>query len=125
MHPAILTVIDGAVHNGVAEIADGGICGDGEILQFLRGFGQLVFHEVRMDVLNGITEQLAQITILTGDTCGFRAVGAADLLHPAQDHVGVLHEVAVHSQPVFIRSQVYPVRLPVNKSVPFLQEENI
>ena len=78
-----------------------------------------------MDILDGIAEQSTKILIIIRDTGGFGTIGAADFLHFTQNHIRVLYEVAVHFQPVGVCTQVYPIRFPVNESIPFLQEDDV
>ena len=78
-----------------------------------------------MDVLHGSGQQIVEGLIRKGDASRFGTEGPGDHLHLAQNHVRVVHEVLIHPDAVFVNAQVDPVRLPVDETVAFLQEQNI
>ena len=50
---------------------------------------------------------------------------SADKLHIAQNHFGIIHEIGVHLDAVFIGCKVYPFGFNINQPVTLLEEDNI
>ena len=60
-----------------------------------------------------------------GDAGRLRPIGAADLLHLAQNHFRVVDEILVHLEAVFIDAKMHPIRLNIYEGISLLQEQNI
>ena len=124
-HDAVLPVVELPLDQGIAEVSDAGVGGDGLVGFFLGDLLQVHGGVVGVDVLDSGGQQLLQGLIPIGNAGCLGAVGPADGLHLAQHHIRVLDKVAVHANAVGVRVQGYPVRLNVNEPVPLLQEQNI
>ena len=70
-------------------------------------------------------KQLRQRYIPIGFTGGVKTKACAFHFHLAQNHLWVLHKIAVHRNTVLIGVKVYPIWLCVNHSVTLLQKENV
>ena len=78
-----------------------------------------------MDVLNCILKKLSEICAVISDTGRLHTVRSADKLHITQNHFGIIHEIGVHLDAVFIGSKVYPFGFNVDQTVTLLEEDNI
>ena len=116
--------MDFVVHNGVGEVADGGVGGNGSVL-----LGKLIFHLIRhqftVNIGNGIIKLFRKVGIFIGYTGSFGTEPSGYHLHLTKNHFRVLHEVAVHFDAVLGGVKLYPLRFDVDDPVPLLQDENV
>ena len=123
VHEAVFPVVHLTIHNRVAEIPNGRVCGDGVIF-FVR-FLQFIRLDLGLKELNSLGKLLRQVGTFASfagavhsESCGFHH-------HIAQNHFRVLHKVAVHADAVFIRVQLHPILLQIGDVISFLQKQNI
>ena len=125
IHTAVFAVVNPTVIECIAEIAYIRVCGNRTVFFLRLHVVDLVFGDLRMDVLNCCGKLLAQLLILVSNTGRFISIRAADHFHLAEDHVRIIYKVAVHGNAVGIPVQMNPIRLNVQKSVSFLKENDI
>ena len=82
-----------------------------------------------MDIADGLTQSRIQIEIrIVIHTGGIMAVcskGAVVILHPAQHHFRMFHEIGIYRNAVLRISQMHPVRFHLHFPLPFLQKQDI
>ena len=108
MHETVFPVVHLAVHHGVAEVFNAGVGGDGAIFLLVQ-FLQLVGLDLGLQKLDGIGKLLGQIFTLAGFAGAVRPEPGGFHHHVAQNHLRVLHEIAVHADSVFIGVQMHPI----------------
>ena len=123
IHAAVFPEVYLAVHNGVTEIPHIGVSGNGVF--FLLQFLMLALGDFCMKILNGTLQQLRQVSIFIPTAHAVHAEPGGLHDHLAQNHIGILDEIAVHSDAIGIGVQMHPVRFNVRHAVPLLQEQNI
>ena len=123
IHAAVFPEVHLSVYNGVTEIPHIGVSGDGII--FLLQFLMLVLGDLGIECGNRFAKLFLQIPIgvrlahaVHAEPCGLHD-------HLTQNHIRVLHKIAIHADTVGICVQMYPVRFNVRHAVPLLQEQNI
>jgi len=108
VHEAVFPVVHLAIHHRIAEILHCGVGGDGFIFLLVQLL-QLVGLDFRLQKLDGIGKLLGQIFALAGFAGAVRPEPGGFHHHVAQNHLRVLHEIAVHADSVFIRVQMHPI----------------
>ena len=124
MHEAVFSVVYLPICNRVAEILHCGVGRDGAIF-FLVQFLQLVGLDLGLQKLDGIGKLLGQIFTLAGFAGAVRPEPGGFHHHVAQNHLRVLHKIAIHADSVFIRVQMHPIRLQIGDVVALLQENDV
>ena len=123
IHAAVFPEVYLAIDDGITEIAHTGVSGNGVI--FLLQFLLLVLGDLGMNVTDSTLQQLRQVGIVVSFTNAVHAEPGGLNDHLAQNHIGILNEIAVHADAVGIGVQMHPVRLDVRHAVTLLQEQNI
>ena len=108
VHEAVFPVVHLPIHHRIAEILHSGVGGDGAIFLLVQLL-QLVGLDFRLQKLDGIGKLLGQIFPLAGFAGAVRPEPGGFHHHVAQNHLRVLHEIAVHTDSVFIRVQMHPI----------------
>ena len=124
-HDAVLTVVYLSVHHCEAKVSHGGISRDGEIFLIFLQFHILVLFDTAVNILDSIQQLLTQVHTVICNAGRLWPKGSADLLHLAQNHVGVINKVLIHLQPVGIHAQMDPIGLVDGEGIPLLEEENV
>ena len=78
-----------------------------------------------MNIGNGFAELLGKVCPLVRDAGGFGTETPRHHFHLSEYHFGMLNKVAVHQDTVFIRAELYPIRLYIHNAVTLLQNQNI
>ena len=123
VHEAVFTVVHLTVHNRVAEIPNGRVCGDGAIF-FVR-FLQFIGLDLGLKELDGLGKLLRQVGSFAGFAGAVHPEPGGFHHHIAQNHFRVLHKVTVHADAIFIGVQLYPILLQIGDVISFLQKQNI
>ena len=125
-HTVIFSEINLAVHQRIREVTHIRVGGNGSVLP-VRDFVNLAFvlWDFSLNVLDGVMKQLRQRYILIGFAGGVETKACAFHFHLAQNHLWVLHKIAVHRNAVLIGIKVYPIWLDVCNAVTLLQKENV
>ena len=124
VHAAVFPVVDLARYQRIGEVADSGIGLDGMILA-LQLLLPVIGGDLAVDILNGLRQQCFQRLLRVRLTGGRGAERPGHHLHLAQHHVGVVDEVAVHLNAVFIGGKMYPLRLNIHHALTLLEEQNV
>ena len=126
-HTAVFSVVNVAIHYGVAVVLYVRVCRDRGINGFaITEFGRLGFGITALDILNSVLELNSEVEvfiwlyskILSAVLCAFRGL-------PSKHHFGIVDEIAVDSKPVVILAKMHPIRLYLNRSVSLLKKDNI
>ena len=126
-HQAVLPVVDLSVHNGIAVVFDIRVCGNAArkrlVIAELRQFRRLIG---AADVLHRVVKLIGKLQPFDGlyGEILSAVLGALGGL-PSQNHLRMLHKVAVDGKAVLIPPQMYPVRFNLDGTVPLLQEDDI
>ena len=124
VHEAVFPVVHLPVYKRIAEILHCGVGGDGFIFLLVQ-FLQLVGLDFRLQKLDGIGKLLGQIFPFAGFAGAVRPEPGGFHHHVAQNHLRVLHEIAVHADSVFICVQMNPILLQIGDVVALLQENDV
>ena len=124
VHEAVFPVVHLAVRNRITKVLYIGVGGDGFIFLLVQLL-QLVGLDFRLQKLDGIGKLLGQIFALAGFAGAVRPEPGGFHHHVAQNHLRVLHEIAVHADSVFIRVQMHPIRFQIGDVVALLQENDV
>ena len=129
-HHGVFAEVERAVHQGIAEIADAGVCGNG-------GAGRLLLAGLRrqlqqlpvrhLEMLHGVGKLGGEVRAGDGLAGGVLLVAVHTLVkaHGAQHHLRVVGKVAVDRHPVRRLAQVHPVGVHLRGPVPFLEKEDV
>ena len=78
-----------------------------------------------MDVAYGIGKKLAEVLSLISTAGGFGSKRSRAHHNIAEHHIGIIHEILVHGDAVFVFAEVYPIGFGFNHSVSLLEEDDI
>ena len=126
-HAAVFSVVNVAVHYGVAVVLYVRVCMDRSINRFaITEFGKLGFGITALDILNSVLELNIEVEvfirlyskILSAVLCAFRGLSS-------KHHFGVVDEIAVYSKPVIILAKMHPIGFNLNRTVSLLQEDDV
>ena len=78
-----------------------------------------------MNVADCIGKKLAEVLSLIGTAGGFGAKRSRAHHNIAEHHIGIIHEILVHGNAVFVFAEVYPIGFGFNHSVSLLEEDDI
>ena len=123
IHAAVFPEVHLAVNDGITEIAHIGVGRDGVI--FLLQFLLLVLGNLSVKILYCFLKECRKVGIFVPTANAVHAEPGGCHDHLAQNHIGILNEIAVHADAVGIGVQMHPVRLDVRHPIPLLQEQNI
>ena len=68
---------------------------------------------------------LGKVCPLVRDAGGFGTETPRHHFHLSEYHFGMLNKIAVHQDAVFIRAELYPIRLYIHNAVTLLQNKNV
>ena len=129
IHPAVLTVIDAAIHYCKGEVLHIRICRDvpGQLLFRIRY--QLKILHLGMDIVYGITYRFIYIKVLI-IIYAYRIIRTVSkpssvVLHMSEHHLRVLCKVGIYRYPILRHTKVYPVRFHCYFPLPLLKEKDI
>ena len=78
-----------------------------------------------MNIGNGFAELLGKVCPLVRYAGGFGTETPRHHFHLSEYHFGMLNKVPVHQDTVFIRAELYPIRLYIHNAVTLLQNKNV
>ena len=78
-----------------------------------------------MNIGNGFAELFGKVCPLVRDAGGFGTETPRHHFHLSEYHFGMLNKVPVHQDTVFIRAELYPIRLYIHNAVTLLQNKNV
>ena len=81
--------------------------------------------DLAVDILNGLRQQRFQRLLRVRLTGGRGAERPGHHLHLAQHHVGVVDEITVHLDAVFIGGKMHPFRFYIHHALTLLQKQNV
>ena len=126
-HAGVLAVIYFAVYHGIGVIADIGVCRNRGVDFFaFTEFGKFGFLIGAADILDRIGKLIFQFKSFDGfhSEVLFSVLRAFRGLS-AEDHFGMLHEIAVDGKSVIVFSEVNPVFINGDRMIALLKEDNI
>ena len=126
-HPAVLAVVNTSVHNGIAVILHIWVGGN-RCVDFFA-FAQL--RQLRLGVLS--SDMGDRFVKLLGEVCTLNRLNGEVLFSvlcafgglTTEYHFGMLNEIAVDGETVFVLTEVYPIRLNAYRAVSLLQEDDV
>ena len=128
-HDRVFAVINLSFHHGIAEVLHIGVCRQGPALRFrlcnvrhLRSSFQIL----PFQLLHSLTELVCQIcTFYRDDRSFFFAILCAFGGQLSQNHLRVVHKVAVDGDSICRLSQLHPCGFMVYGAVAFLQKDDV
>ena len=126
-HQAVLTVVDLAIHHGVAVITHIRVCGDAVRQRLvLAQIGKLCCLIGAANGLYRFMQLVGQLQPLNGcDGEVLPRVLSAFRGRLSQNHLRVLDKIAVDGETIFILSEMYPIRLNFHGAIPPLKENDV
>ena len=125
IHTTVFPVINLSVHNGIREIAHGGVSRYRTILLQPVLVLPLILPDRTANVTDRGSQPIGKFLTSERNAGCFRPIGTADLLHFTQNHFRVVNKILVHLEAVFIYAQVHPIRFYIGDRITFLQKQNI